>query len=361
MDYSKYYTPLEVAEFLVAQLNIKKPDKAIDICCGSCNLLKAVSKRWNEVKLFGVDVINNIDSDIIFSCEDGRNFAINSKDKYPLVLANPPFDKITINNEYPDLYSKLYNCKKTTRLEIEMLYANLLLLENNGTLLIILPSTFVTAERYEKYRVYLATKYTISGIYELPIDTFGAKSIRTHALVIKNCRPYKSRTFSYKLCNSGNCYSIISKTIISQQFMRLGIWDEYSKNNNINVEYSCKRGNISSNMFSKKGEKLLHTSGIKEEWHPSIRFTDREIKNPVYANKGDIIISRIGQSAGSFCVYRGDKIMLSDCLFKLDDPEGIIAKSLYGYKYNYPTRGVATQYITINDFLNWCNSIIIKN
>ena len=75
--------------------------------------------------------------------------------------------------------------------------------------------------------------------------------------------------------------------------------------------------------------------------------------NLVYAESGDIIISRIGKSAGQWCIYHGERIPISDCLYRIKDPTGIISSRLQGHKYDLPPKGVATRYITINDFKTW--------
>ena len=53
MDYSKFYTPPEIASLLIEELDVDEPDKIIDICCGSCNLLLAAKARWNKANLYG--------------------------------------------------------------------------------------------------------------------------------------------------------------------------------------------------------------------------------------------------------------------------------------------------------------------
>ena len=66
MDYSKYYTPTSIAQLLVKQLKIGYPDKIVDICCGSCNLLNAAKKRWPRAVLYGTDIVEHKDDNVIF-------------------------------------------------------------------------------------------------------------------------------------------------------------------------------------------------------------------------------------------------------------------------------------------------------
>ena len=55
MDYSKFYTPPKIANSLIKELSIPEPDKIVDICCGSCNLLIAANNRWTKAKLYPGD------------------------------------------------------------------------------------------------------------------------------------------------------------------------------------------------------------------------------------------------------------------------------------------------------------------
>lgn len=348
MNYTKYYTPIEISDFLIKQLNIEKPKKAIDICCGSCNLLHAVKKRWNNVKLTGVDIVLSKSDDVNITVSDGREYALNCKNKYPLVVANPPFDKVERICQYPELYAHQSPNLFSMRLEVEMLYANLYLLQKDGTLIIIMPISFVNAQRYKKHREFLANNYFIESLYKLPLDTFGSSKIKTYALIIKNKKVRRNKTALFEVNYNKNgdyCATKINDFIISD-----GEWFKDNYENNI---IDLKRGNISSNQFCENGLAVLHTARKADNWIPSVRYIKNTISKPIYAEYGDIIVSRVGQSAGCFCVYTGKKILISDCLYRIKDPSGNIANTLINKKYDMPIRGVATPYITMSDFVNW--------
>ena len=93
------------------------------------------------------------------------------------------------------------------------------------------------------------------------------------------------------------------------------------------------------------------------DWKPSIRFIKEEVKNSVWVEEGDIIVSRIGKSAGKWCQYTGERIMISDCLFRIKDPTGSVINRIDGHQYDHTIKGVATRYITTSDFLFWYNSL----
>ena len=163
MVYSKFYTPPEIASALINELAISKPPKIVDICCGSCNLLFAAKKKWTEAILYGVDITDQSFSEkVVFEKKDGRQFSIEHSHEFSLVVANPPFDYVDTKKQFPELFVNEFEELYTSRLEIEMLIANIRLLQQDGVLLIILPSSFVEAETYEKIRKIIANNYYIA-------------------------------------------------------------------------------------------------------------------------------------------------------------------------------------------------------
>jgi len=357
LDYTKFYTPPATATVLVDKLNIPKPDVVIDICCGSCNLLHAARNRWKSANLVGVDTNANLSADISIITMDGRRFATNNPNKYPLVLANPPFDCMSSSKEFPMLYCGVFERYQTKRLENEMLLANLILLRENGTLVIIMPSTFVEAESNIAIRSLLGTNYYIKNIIKLPDDTFGTTGIRSYALIIKNCTPRRRITKFSEIISCGEELKTIDVETVPQKRIAVGEWYINTCLTHNKGQYNIRRGNISSQMFSETGKMLLHTSKRCDDWKPSLRMFSTNIDNLIYAETGDIIVSRIGKSAGQWCRYEGETIPISDCLYRIKDSDGLIYKAIKGHSFDFPQKGVATRYITMNDFLSWINCI----
>lgn len=356
MDYSKYYTPLSIAQLLIKQLNIGTPKKIVDICCGSCNLLNAAKQRWRNAALFGADIANHNVSDVIFENVDGREYALNHKKAFPLVLANPPFDYLETKNEYPQLFEAPFETYNSSRLEIEMLIANLLMLQDGGTLLIIMPSSFVEGETHNSAREIIAKNYQVQKVIELDESTFGASHIHSYALIIKNriCKRYTCELmFAEKRDQNFTLRSI--KKMTSSDLIK-GFWTGKSATRQ-EITIDIKRGNISSASFQENGQPILHTSKLSASWAPSIRYIDKKIVANAYAEAGDIVVSRIGKSAGQWCVHSGKKTPISDCLYRIKDPMGKIYEKIQGKTFDKKLRGVATQYITMRDFESWIDSL----
>jgi len=351
LKYTKYYTPVKIADFLISLIEIKNPKTVVDICCGSYNLLYAAKKKWSDASLIGVDIISHYSKKVRCINSDGREYAINQKKKFPLILANPPFSLMNNVGKFAILYNGNFIGYHTSRLENEMLLANLYLLNNDGLLVIILPNTFIESERNKKIRKLLAETYHIKKIIKLPNNTFGSTGVRSYALFISRKIICRKISKYYEIKSSNDNLSISKGKTIKQENIRKGQWF-YNKFKNI-TKNNIKRGNISSQMFCTKGIIVFHTSKQDNNWTPSIRYIKRKPNNPIYIESGDILISRIGKSAGQWTIHNGKKTLISDCLFCLKDPNGIIFRKIKNRKYNGIIRGVVTPYITQNDFLSW--------
>lgn len=344
MDYSKFYTPPQTARILINELSIPTPQKVIDICCGSCNLLFATKEKWNSVTLYGVDVseCHSMNS-VINEKKDGRQFAVEHPHEFPLVLANPPFDFVKSKKQFPELFVNEFKDITTSRLEVEMLIANLTLLSPNGVLLIILPSSFVEAETYKGIRQVIANNFYVESIIKLDETTFGASRINSYALIIHNTS--KTR-YNAKVGNViGDLISYT--TDISSKMLKGGYWTHDRttfKRNSLDI----KRGNISSAFFISRGQPILHTSKItNNSWAPGVKYISKKIIPTIFAESGDIIVSRIGKSAGQWCLYEGEKIAISDCLYRIKDSDKALFKKIDGKCFDRNLKGVATRYITI--------------
>ena len=356
MDYSKFYTPPQIATLLVNRISISPPKEVVDICCGSCNLLHAAKKRWNSVELIGVDIDQQHFSDINFKQMDGRKYATENPKKYSLVLANPPFDFVENPREFPLLFQDVFSNYNTKRLENEMLIANLNLLHENGTLVIILPSTFVEATTNTIIRGIVGKNYYVREIIKLPSDTFGSTNINSYALIINNSLPENAPTLYSRLELNGEHFAFVDEYTMPYSDISVGKWCSHIFTDSID-SLDIRRGNISSQTFSDKGIAVLHTAKKSSNWIPSQRYCTVDSKNLVYAERGDILVSRIGKSAGQWCLYQGERIPISDCLFRIKDPSGQIFDKIKGHTYSLPQKGVATRYITVADFKSWYSSL----
>ncbi len=360
----KFYTPPMLAECLMTLLPRKDFHRIIDICCGSWNLLNAAKKCYGGANYVGVDVDiaakDKCFKGATFFCEDGRTFAIREKEKYDLILSNPPFgylkeeERVFKKNEKGKLV-ELNN----KRYENEMMQANLLLADKDAVLMFILPVTFFEGTSYLAIRKSLCKNYCINSIVKLPMETFGSNKINTYALIMSNCGEQNKRASLKEVICENNIWKVKHTKYIPINKLKEGAWIQEIHKEFLDMKGVIFRGNISSSQMSETGKKVLHSSSrvVNGEWYPSIRFcnnTEKLIKAKI-VKPGDIIVNRVGRFAKYWCVSKEEAIV-SDCLIVIkkeevsDIYEKVFCNSTNG-KLNILTKGVTTRYITVKDIL----------
>ena len=350
-DFSKYYTPEAVASPLIKLIDFKNNCSVIDICCGSGNLLRTAKTRNHTLRCYGVDNSNINITDINFTKSDGRLYASKHIEKYDYSLANPPFGRIDAETESFSeiLFQGEYSKINSHRIEIEMLIANLLLLKDFGTLLIILPSTIVNGLSSINIRKIISKHNYIKAIIDLPTNAFAPEKIKCSALIIEKRTNNGQPTTLY---NMNSSFDISEVQTLSSINIENGIWHDV--NYTANLTFSINQGKISSEYFSNDGDiEVLHTSKRSDHWQPSVRLAKGLNKsNYLCAEDGDIIISRIGASAGQKCVYHGQPKYISDCLLIIKKPSSEVLKQILNLDLSTLVSGLSTPHITAYSIYN---------
>lgn len=367
-DY-KYYTPIALFDELLKYLPRGQIKSIVDISCGEFNLIKSALKKYPKAICAGVDIETqetNFSSNILFFKQDGREFAIQQKSlqiSYDLILTNPPFGKLQKDERIFDKEKESILC---SRYECEMMYANFLLTHEKSRMVAILPATFVEGDLYKKFRIKMAEQYEVKYLIKLPYDVFMKGHISAYAIIfIRSNKGQMNDAFV------GNAFCKDSKWIIScdnstkKSNIKLGDWvpqDTVRKKIEKKMIDSIFRGNISSDMFSKRGLSVLHCSSIfeKDAWKPLRTHCKKSTviklyKTLKYAKDGDIIINRIGKNAGFWAKYHGEDILISDCIIVVRggiNIEEYLLKNSNKGRLLVPIKGVATKYISMKDLLN---------
>lgn len=365
----KFYTPPELSECLMTLLPPGKYENIIDICCGSWNLLEAARKRFGSANYVGVDIDegaqNNCFAQALFRCEDGRVFSMKEKERYDLILSNPPFGYLKEEERVFDDETMKAKCIKglcNKRYENEMMQANLFLAKDSGVLLFILPTTFFEGDSYQSVRKELCRRYTVFSIIELPIETFGSSRISTNALIMANIGKQKQGARLQRITYKRDKWVVEEIAQIAVDRLLAGTWIRTHKIQKTEKRADIFRGTITSSQFNNSGTgiEIYHSSSIIKDgvWQPSLRYCN----DKKYLNKsktvmpGDIIVNRVGKSAGYWCLNKKEGIV-SDCLFvvRASDDTDICSRLLRNTiegRLNIAVRGVTTKYVTKRDILD---------
>ena len=353
-DFSKYYTPQKIAATLMQFVEFKDNDSIIDICCGRGNLLFAAKNCNSSLQCFGVDIADININWCATTKMDGREFSFNTKHKYAIALANPPFGKIESISYASKLFVDKYASISSNRVEIEMLIANLNLLKEDGVLLIILPTTFTNGVSHKKTRKIISENHFVKNIIKLPPNAFSPEKINCSAIIICKEKNDGKQVCTYYTMNED--FSISNSYEIKYDNILQGCWSNtvlYEK-----ADFKIYRGNISSNMFAEKGVEVLHTSKKSSPWQPSSRYIKNclNTSNSIMAEKGDLIISRVGSSAGYLCLYEGAPKYITDCLMLIKSPNKKLIEHMQKLNLCSLVKGVSTPHITISDIYDLYSS-----
>ena len=158
--------------------------------CGSCEFVKYMDNIYDNVN---IDAIEN--NELIFKNIKDINFKNNIKlynddfldwnntSKYNLIIGNPPYfviKKEDIKKEYNKYYTGRPN------IFIIFIIRCLFMLEKNGVMCFILPSSFMNCLYYDKLRKYIYKNYRIIDIVNCKEDSYIETKQETIILVIKN-------------------------------------------------------------------------------------------------------------------------------------------------------------------------------
>ena len=233
--WSGYYTPKELANALVGQLPHANYGSAIDICCGSFNLLEAASDIFPGIKLTGVDIneVASVPDEATFYNMDGRLFADICEETFDLILSNPPFGASDDDHTY----------NRGSRIEYDMLASNISLMHEGSILLAIMPSTFVEGIKYRKLRTQISEQLCLLDIISLPDNSFHG-GIRTYCIIASLGATGDGLTRLSSMVEIDGCMTILDSKYINASLIRSGDW--VCKSPHYKSSVSILRGRLKS-------------------------------------------------------------------------------------------------------------------
>lgn len=377
---SPFYTPAGLAAALISLLPDREFDDAVDICCGSWNLLRAVRERWPHARITGVDVdpaSNDHAPELsTFFLSDGRMFALKSEalcHLYDLVVANPPFGRIEMHGPIDDMFRRCFclTGRAASRLENEMLIANSILVKPNGHFVAIVPSSLVEASSQQSMRLGLLRDFVLEHVVQLPENAFGYRGIHCYALILVKRHagaPSQDYTEDYtessfmRATYQDSSWQIGTQIGLLSDAVVAGVWKPPVAPEHKFGGLRMFRGAVSSRFFTDSGTRVLHSSGLPvgRSWTTSVRFVhrSRKLRTLPRAHSGDLIVGRVGRSAGYFCLHSGRATLVSDCLIVLRSPQNheilkYLTRSSIAGRLEHLVKGVSVRYVTEHDLRSW--------
>ena len=277
-----YFTPPTTINYNLELIKpyIKNIKNVLEPSCGSCEYILKLNKKWNHLKIDGIE-FNKTIYDSIKKLEN-NNINLYNEDyleydkstKYDLIIGNPPFFVMKAKDENKQEYekqkkyisriSKEYKDYFIGRPNIFIIFIikSLQLLNKDGILSFILPKNFLNCRYYDKTRTFIKNNFKIINIVECD-DEFIDTNQKTIILIVQNNNNI----------SSNNKYFIeIYKSIIlgtQQNIKDLKLLYENSKslnelNFNVtvgNIDWSQEKPHLTND---KNDTLLIYSSYIKD-------------------------------------------------------------------------------------------------
>ncbi|MBR0491403.1 MAG: Eco57I restriction-modification methylase domain-containing protein [Clostridia bacterium] len=213
-----YYTPQKLADY-ITKVTLKDEMKILEPSCGDGSFLRSIKrilndKNYNIEKIDAVEyieeeanksekIIEDIENATVIN-DDFYNFYVNCKDKYNLIIGNPPY----IRYQYLTTFQRekqsqvlIKNKMKSNKLInswVFFLVACIELLEKNGTIAFVIPAEIMQVAYAEDLRKYLSkhlSKINIISFNELLFEDaeqevvvlIGIKKDKKSECLISNC------------------------------------------------------------------------------------------------------------------------------------------------------------------------------
>ena len=335
MNLAQFYTDSTISTQFVSEFLAPNPETVIDIGCGELGLLKAARKRWGGAKLIGYDIdpkhTSGIsDEKILLNLGDGLDPDLSQRieeihGRIDLAVSNPPYITVDRTLKTQNILRRaclLEGVSQTQTLfpaELIFLAQNLLVMKDQSELGIILPSSFISGERWKPLRELLISQYTITCCLEIPSKSFSKTEVSTYALFIKK-----------EKSTSSSKNQVMLKSIYSTNSISINVTDaihrlDYSYYYNLSSPLHQKlhhhdvieifRGNKTHACLNENNVTHFHTTDLKNDTQILYGHSSNIPKGVRFASQGDILISRVGtRCLGKAGYLASGRIAVSDCI-----------------------------------------------
>jgi type I restriction enzyme M protein len=341
-NHNQYFTPEFAAEKALSLIPSSKIENIIDPAVGNGVFLRIAAKKWEEAKLFGVDIDKEVIDKLKKSDFQNANFFYGnallretwqnseiqdtiSNGGFNLVVGNPPFSswfgridsKETLSNFR--LAYKDGGLTKSLGIEVLFLETFINLTKEGGFIIIVLPDGILSNPQCRYVRGFILRETKVLHIINLPRNVFKDTSAKTSILILQRQKTAGMEYLSEisDLGGTGevnNAIKVRGENLMNRmdyfyyynlqrsslkELMNEGILCELLKDF---VVY-CKTGKSlygKGRSFSGRGLRFLHATNITDvgiNYRKDERFISPSSKMyfpNAHAKTGDIVFVRVG-------------------------------------------------------------------
>lgn len=351
----RYYTQRTVGRLLVSQLGKVSPKCIVDLGVGRGSLSLAALDAFEYANLLTVDIdpISNRHLKSALS-----NFAASrhqhlradvlsaglprmvrrSRAVVDAAICNPPFALPEWRRGFARIldeagFNACLPSVKDANSAILFLAQNLRVLDDGGTIGIILPDSLISSTRYRAFREELLTRHRVLRAIRLPRGSFKRTDALAHIVVLQKGQGATDSVHLQELTAAGDISDgmIVSPTTAAERldlgfhaFSTQRFFAQPARTQPLAaLVVKCTRGSYTSSQVKAMSPEVLHTSDIslqdKGKWRRLGEFKRRTqglATKGVRARRGDILVARVGRGLEErlIGVHSGSPL-ISDCVF----------------------------------------------
>lgn len=341
----RYYTKSEISLILKEALSCKNVSNLLDLGSGEGALSLPLMECFYDANCTTVD----IDTETKFSV-DIRNhthykqdasdphFFVNNnieESSFDVALCNPPFINLELNHTLLDfLKQNKYPLKSFQRkyisAEVIFVIHSINALVDGGVLGLIVPDGFISGEKYRHFREYLNSKGSISKVIKLPRTAFENTDVQAHILVfVKNITLNEIKISKYLDGSLHKAIYVPRESGIESLDYDMNIFNSpVSKATALTIaDMNCliSRGKQNSKQCKELLSPVFHTTSFEPKKNRIIfsnrPFENMDLQSVVIAEKGDILIARVGKKLSEkVVIVDGGYSIISDCILRVRAP-----------------------------------------
>jgi tRNA1(Val) A37 N6-methylase TrmN6 len=318
-----FFTPPKTINY---NLDLLKPyindiKNVLEPSCGSCEYVLKLNKKWNHLKINGIEFNKTIyDSIKHLSCNNIKLYnedylEYDTTTKYDLIIGNPPYfvmKKNEVSKDYYDYFNGRPN------IFIIFIIKSLNLLNKDGLLSFVLPKNFLNCLYYDKTRKFINKNFKIINIIECDDDYIETKQDTIIVIIQNNNNTIGNKEYVLNINN----YTIFGPKLNISALNKLYENSTTLCNMNFNVNVGNVVWNQCKSILTENISKtrLIYSSDILNSNLIIKKYKNKDKKNYI-DKKGEtdtiLVINRgygVGDYKFIYCLIKGCEYLIENHL-----------------------------------------------
>jgi len=226
-----YITPYHIITKCLENEKISKFKNVLEPSFGSGQFIDIISEFNKNINIVGVELNNELYLEVKKKYSKNKNINLENNDflnwenniQFDLIIGNPPYFEIFLNNEQKKIYSKII-CGRVNIYSL-FIFKCINLLKPDGKLIFVIPTSLLSSKYFENIRYYIKNTCNIDEITILGSKDFedALQSTMIFKITKLNNNHKSNNNFIIKFSNTiifSDKYIEINKLIKNKKFIK---------------------------------------------------------------------------------------------------------------------------------------------